>query len=312
MSKAMKTNSILIVGLLGVGVVIGATLNSSDRDPEPESESTRTNPVTSQKTSVTSESANPFSSTTTSTAETNEQYTQLKQTLDELQIQLNEEVDKRRKLERKIALLEDAVAIEPEDSAGSAQTEPDSNAAFSATSSPHQFSSASRDTNWFNEQALVEAGIDPGRVDYIKDAFEQAEMEKLYLRDQATREGWMGTERYRDAAREIADRTQSLRSELTTSEYDAYLYATGRPNRVLVSSVLGGSPAANAGIKAGDTILQYGNKRIYSWDDLTTATSEGSAETTVTVTVERNGQQQQVYVPRGPLGIRLTTDSVLP
>jgi S1-C subfamily serine protease len=75
---------------------------------------------------------------------------------------------------------------------------------------------------------------------------------------------------------------------------------------------LGGSPAANAGIKAGDTILQYGNKRIYSWNDLTTATSEGSAETTVTVTVERNGQQQQVYVPRGPLGIRLTTDSVLP
>ena len=159
---------------------------------------------------------------------------------------------------------------------------------------------------------MLDAGVDPIKVRTIKDAFEQAEMDKLYLRDQAKREGWINEKRYTDAAKEIADRTKALRGELNENEYDAYLFAAGRSNRVIVSSTLSTSPASNAGIQPGDTILKYDNKRVYNWSDLTTATSEGSPSDTVPVIIERNGQQQQVYIPRGPLGIRLTTDSVAP
>ena len=158
----------------------------------------------------------------------------------------------------------------------------------------------------------MDAGVDQTKVSYIKNVFEQAEMDKLYLRDQATREGWMGSERFNDAMKEIADRTSALRAQLNDDEYDAYLYAAGRSNRVIVESVLSNSPASNAGIQAGDVILSYDNKRIYSWTDLTGATSEGAANTTVAVTIIRNDQRQQVYIPRGPMGVRLTTDSVAP
>jgi S1-C subfamily serine protease len=159
---------------------------------------------------------------------------------------------------------------------------------------------------------MLDAGVDPVKVNFIKQSFEQAEMDKLYLRDQAKREGWINSKRYTDASKEIADRTKALREELNETEYDAYLYAAGRSNRVIVSSLLSTSPASNAGIEPGDTILKYDNKRVYNWSDLTNATSEGAPTDTVTVTIERNGQLQQVYLPRGPLGIRLTTDSVAP
>lgn len=302
----MKHNIFLIAGLLGVGAVIGATLNSSD-----EAESTSNPPAAKTTSKPSPQPANPFSETRTRQSDADQNYAQLQQTVTTLQKRVNEEVDKRRRLELRIALLEDSLGNGSPDSTDSDNPNPSTDDS-PPEQSPHNFTSTSQETNWFNEQALVDAGIDPGRVDYIKDAFEQAEMQKLYLRDQATREGWMGTKRYRDKAKQIADRTKALRAELTGPEYDAYLYATGKPNRVVVQSVLGGSPADNAGVKTGDIILQYGNERIYNWNDLTTATSEGDPDTTVAVTIERHGQQQQVYVPRGPLGIRLTTDSVAP
>ena len=300
----MNHNIFVIAGLLGVGAVIGATLNSPS-EPEPAAHV----PTEKQKPSQAQQPANPFSSNVNISSSDTNQYEYLSKTVESLQARLNQEIDKRQALEKKIALLEKSVATaapknNENDNQPSQVSETDQ--------SPHQFNATSGNTNWFNEEALVDAGVDPTRVSYLKDAFEQAEMEKLYLRDQATREGWMGTKRYQDAAKKIADRTSSLRSELTGPEYDAYLYATGRSNRVIVESVLGGSPASNAGIEAGDTILRYDNKQIYSWSDLTTATSEGDPNATVMVTVERNGQQQQLYVPRGPLGIRLTTDSVAP
>ncbi|MGD8567196.1 MAG: PDZ domain-containing protein [Gammaproteobacteria bacterium] len=301
----MKHNIFLIAGLLGIGAVIGATLNSSD-DGEMVSS---TSEAKKARQPSPPQPDNPFSATGKRQSDPDHDYAQLKQAVKTLQKRVDEEIDKRRRLEQRIVLLEDSIAN------GAADTKNRANRATDDTptgQASHAITTTSQETNWFNEQALVDAGIDPGRVDYIKDAFEQAEMEKLYLRDQATREGWMGTQRYRDKAKQIADRTKALRSELSGSEYDAYLYATGQSNRVVVQSVLGGSPADNAGVQTGDIILQYGNERIYNWNDLTTATREGDPDTTVAVTIERNGQQQQVYVPRGPLGIRLTTDSVAP
>lgn len=232
-----------------------------------------------------------------------------------LQEQITEEANLRKSLALKLSKLEQSITKHPitdsetdDDEANNEQT------GDTISFKRHQSATTTLPGNeqWFNEQAMMEAGIDASKINYIKSIFEQTEMEKLYLRDQATREGWMNTQRYRNAAKDIADKSKSLRNELTEQEYDAYLFASGRSNRVVVSSVLGSSPAENAGIKPGDTILKYGTDRIYNWTDLTTATSTGDANNTVAVTIIRDGRQEIVYLPRGPLGVKLSTDSVAP
>jgi len=303
----MKRQILVFAGLISVGVVLGATImhaqNESDTSPDTDI----------QRMTLKSKFSQDSHTPPDITEHTN--LSSVNQALADLQNRLQQETENRKKLELKIA------ALEKQLSSGSAtekstvsNTEDSEN---TTPDNPHQAGItgqrfAGGNDQWFNEQAMLDAGIDSTKVNFIKQSFEQAEMDKLYLRDQATREGWINTKRYTDAAKEIIDRTDALQNQLSESEYDAYLYAAGRSNRVIVSSLLSSSPASNAGIQPGDTILKYNNKRVYDWSDLTAATSEGSPNETVTVTIERNGQLQQVYLPRGPLGVRLTTDSVAP
>jgi len=302
----MNYKFLTIIGLLSIGVVIGATLDLSG-------ESQPSDPKIAQPLKTGSENtlSSPFSSPASLTGK--DKLAQLEITIQSLQARVQEEIDHREKLEKKVALLEKGLKSSDHDSK---QENDDSNQSIANTASnPHQagtFQPTNQNANWFNEQALMDAGVDQTKVSYIKNVFEQAEMDKLYLRDQATREGWMGSDRFNDAMKEISDRTDNLRAQLNDNEYDAYLYASGRSNRVIVESVLTNSPASNAGIQAGDIILSYDNKRIYNWSDLTSATSEGDPNSTVTITLLRDNQQQQVYMTRGPMGIRLTTESVAP
>lgn len=304
--SCMNYNILTFIGLIGVGVVIGATLDLSS-EPEPANVKV-SQPV---KTSSNNSLHSPFSSSASHTD--NDKLAQLEQTLQSLQERVQTEEKQRKKLEHKVALLEKGIKSADQDNGQN--SDDGDQTTNSEVANPHQagtFQPANQSANWFNEQALMDAGVDQAKVSYIKNVFEQAEMDKLYLRDQATREGWMGSERFNDAMKEISDRTSALRAQLNDDEYDAYLYAAGRSNRVIVESVLSNSPASNAGIQAGDIILNYDNKRIYSWTDLTSATSEGDTNSTVAITILRDNQQQQVYMPRGPMGIRLTTESVAP
>ncbi len=91
-----------------------------------------------------------------------------------------------------------------------------------------------------------------------------------------------------------------------------YLYASGQPNRVAVTSVLESAQAAQAGILPGDLILRYDRERVYNWRDLRTATRSGNLADTVEVEVERDGDTLQLYLLRGPLGIRMDSRSVAP
>lgn len=171
---------------------------------------------------------------------------------------------------------------------------------------------AATETAWFNVQALVDAGIDTSVAQQIKQDFEALEMEKLYLRDRASREGWLRSPRFFEETGKLNARNENIRDQYGEDAYDAFLYATGSPNRVEVQSVLSSAPAGVAGIQAGDRILRYDNQRIYGGSELRDATAQGQAEEMVTVEVERDGQVLQFYLPRGPLGIRMSTISVAP
>ena len=159
---------------------------------------------------------------------------------------------------------------------------------------------------------MINAGVDESEAKHIQSVYEDVEMQKLYLRDKAIREGWIGDPRYQQQRAALDDKLDTLRDELGDKAYDAYLYAAGQPNRVIIVSALDNSPASKAGIQAGDTVLRYDNKRIYSWNDLRKATTEGQPDALVMVDLIRNGTPMTVYVPRGPLGVQLDNQSVAP
>jgi hypothetical protein len=165
--------------------------------------------------------------------------------------------------------------------------------------------------DWFNEQALVDSGMTGSQARELKVFFEQQELQQLYLRDQSIREGW-DRNKYREKFLALNDEEDALKNRLGDSAYDAYLYASGQPNRVAVSSVLATAPAGAAGIQAGDHILRYDNKRIYSGFELRQATTGGNASDSVPIGVERDGEVFEVYIVRGPLGIRMNSVSVAP
>ena len=94
-----------------------------------------------------------------------------------------------------------------------------------------------------------------------------------------------------------------LPNELDDKTYDQYLYATGRPNRVVVRDVIDHSNASAVGIRPRDVILQYDGRRIFSPENLNEATTLSTLGENVAIEVLRNGKRLRLDVPSGPLGI---------
>lgn len=274
--------SIISLSLVAViGIVIGLLLRS------PES----------------STGSSPSSVDDTMQASTNEAHPPA---LAELSQQLQQEIIAREALQKEVAVLSVKLAAlssadvpEPADNSASATAPAD--AAHNPTESA-----------WFNQQALIDAGMAQPEAEQLKVRFEEMELAKLYLRDQAVREGWSGGKRYREERQKLEAKTDNIKQELGEDAYDAYLFASGQSNRVAVQSVLSGSAAGNAGMLSGDQVIRYDGERIYNWRDLRTATTQGDLTETVPVQVLRDNRQMEFYVQRGPLGIRMTSVSVAP
>ncbi len=161
-------------------------------------------------------------------------------------------------------------------------------------------------------QSLVKAGIDAELATAIVRRRNEIDMKILQLRDRASREGYLNTGRYSRELQELRDQDTSLRDEIGDDYYDSYLFASGQSNRVKVASVMMGSPAEESGMLDGDLILNYDNSKMFNWNELQDATSRGQRDEYVNVTVFRNGQLVNLWVPRGPLGIRLGSARIKP
>lgn len=233
------------------------------------------------------------------------EYDRLEQMIDSLTEIVNLEVAERRRLEAELATLSDALAGLTAGDADGAETAPGtpqrSAGAAEAIRQREPGSRAQRNS----EQRFIEAGFAPEQAAELKRRLDEIEMERLYLRDQAVREGWLGSARYRDELRALTQRQASVREDLDPEQYDRFLYATGRPNRVNVNSVLSGSPADQSGIEAGDQILSYDGKRVFSPADIRRETTQGARGELVPVEVLRAGRTEIVYLPRGPLGVQM-------
>ncbi len=164
----------------------------------------------------------------------------------------------------------------------------------------------------YNLDNLVRGGIDASLAEDIVRRKNSIELKRLALQDRATRDGYLNTQRYYDELTEINKQDVSLREELGDERYDEYLFNSKQNNRILISSVMLGSAAEQAGIQKGDIVLSYDNDRMFSWQELKDATAAGELGEYVAINIYRKGDVFSFSVPRGPLGIQLGATRLAP
>ena len=160
--------------------------------------------------------------------------------------------------------------------------------------------------------SLIETGIPAEQAAWIQARLDEYDLKMLYLKDRATREGWLKTARYNKEYRQILNAHQELRPEIGDNAYDRMLYALGRANRVVVRDILQNSTAEQYGLQANDRIIMYDGQRVFTGQELTDLVSQGTSGVPVLVRVQRDDQQIDFYLPRGPVGIRLASSRELP
>ena len=161
-------------------------------------------------------------------------------------------------------------------------------------------------------QALLASGLMKGTAADILQWESELDILRLELKDQATREGWYRDSAYFDALRELNSEQVNLRGEVGDEIYDRYLFLTGQANRVTVDSVMIASAAEQSGLQAGDVIEVSVGSQIFNIADLTRATTAGVRDEMIAVTLRRNGAVFEIWVPRGPLGVRLDRAQISP
>ena len=160
-------------------------------------------------------------------------------------------------------------------------------------------------------QRLVAAGFSPEETDEIIRVVDENTLQRLTLRYQAAR-GGDAARNYRAELRSLPRSADLVREQFGEGAYDQYLYATGRPNRVVVDGVLERSAAQQAGLRAGDTLVQFDDQPVYALGDLIRICARGGEFEEVPLRVLREGELIEVSVPRGPLGINASSESINP
>lgn len=154
----------------------------------------------------------------------------------------------------------------------------------------------------FDAESLLAAGYPSREAERLRERWERLALDRLELNDRAVREGWLLEPRLQEEHRAL---DAAFREEIGEEGYDAFLYATGQPNRVLVKEVIARSPASRAGVLPGDMIVSYDGSRTFVLRDLQLATAQGKRGDLVRIEVVRDGQPLTLRVQRGPLGIIL-------
>jgi PDZ domain len=144
-------------------------------------------------------------------------------------------------------------------------------------------------------ERFVAAGLAPERAQWILNREDELQMEVLNARYEAQQNG--------TPEQDVASVSQKMREELGDTDYEKYLEGLGRPTTINVRDVLSNSPAEAAGLQAGDQIVAYDGKRVFDMNELTGLTYEGQPGASVAIDVIRDGQQIQLYVERGPIGV---------
>lgn len=100
-------------------------------------------------------------------------------------------------------------------------------------------------------------------------------------------------------ARQLETTGHATHAVLGVGVRDSVDQALQTPNGSLIVSVTPGGPADKAGLRVGDVIVQFGDRRILDADSLIAATHAAEPNSTVTIGFLRDGQRQQTQVTLG-------------
>lgn len=226
--------------------------------------------------------------------------------IEELAVTLAIEVRARTKLAERMAELEVELAqlrLRSDDaiSRSLAQNEPPENTRRVEAEPEPGFAESD-----FDGASLLERGIDPRDVARLRDRWMNYELDREAVTDQALREGWFMQKRHSSLLTQL---DRELRADLQDEDYDRYLYALGKPNRLRAGEIFDGSTASEAGLHRGDTILRYNGVRVFNPGDLLLASSQGEPGDSVPMDILQNGKEERIYVRLGPLGVKIEHES---
>jgi C-terminal processing protease CtpA/Prc len=159
---------------------------------------------------------------------------------------------------------------------------------------------------------LIATGIPAEQAATIQARLDAYDLRQLYLQDRARREGWFRSARYRKEQLEARNAYKALRPEIGDDAYDRMLYALGHANRVVVRDTMRNSSAEQYGLQTNDRIIEYDGQRVFTAEGLNDLVTRSGAGTLVLVRVQRSEQQLDLYLPRGPIGIRLASNREQP
>ena len=229
----------------------------------------------------------------------------LAQRLDMLEAALDEEIALRQSLQAElIAITEQMTTLQVAGGERERQDDPDEPRRGEVDRAAIQerfaarFSDRADDGSERRLNQLAEAGFSPDQAQHIIEREAELRLDVLYAQYDATREG----EPFSPLTNRFNPQDQ-LRQELGDASYERYLDATGQSTSIGVQQVMAGSPGQAAGLQTGDEVIAYAGERVFNISDLNQLILEGAPGQTVVVDVLRDGQQIQVYVPRGPIGI---------
>jgi hypothetical protein len=153
----------------------------------------------------------------------------------------------------------------------------------------------------FDAGALAASGFSPDDIRWIRERWEEAEMEKRYLADLESRdEEPPPGGAYSDIERE-------LREDLGDDGYDAMLYATDQDNRVALARVQHDSIAYRAGLRDGSVVWSYDGQRVFRPKELATLSTTGRRGEPVEIVIVTDDGTRQLIVERNPLGAELVS-----
>ena len=161
-------------------------------------------------------------------------------------------------------------------------------------------------------EALIATGIPTEQAALIQSRLDAYDLKQLYIKDRASREGWLNTARYRKEQRQAQTEYRELRPEIGDDAYDRMLYALGRVNRVAVRDIMQNSTAEQYDLRTNDRIIEYDGQRVFTSQELNALVTQGATGALVLVRVQRDEQQLDFYLPSGPIGIRLAPSRELP
>ncbi len=159
----------------------------------------------------------------------------------------------------------------------------------------------SRNARDRRRQRLLANGLTPDEIDRVQ-AFEtRRQLQNLETNWEQRRQRYLDGELDQNRTGQYFD---ELRAELGDVAFERYLDAAGFNRQLGISSIIPGTAADYAGLRAGDVIQRYNGERVYTNRDLTTASVAGERGESVSVEVLRDGQLVTLTLPRGPIGVQ--------